>query len=596
MTGLRSSSAYKTWRKEVLAKCEPVCIRCGYPVDMTLPGSHPDGPSADHEPPLAETGEIAPSLDAAGIAHLSCNKSHGGRLGSARASANRAKNVRQVRSSDRPKSTPAAPRPYPPEGQERPQKGLERTETAKLHQDGFVLPRLETPRHGDYAGSYGPGARDWLEQVFDLRLRGWQAYALDRALEHNAEGDLIWSTVVLTVSRQSGKSVLSRGLCMWRLHHADLFGEPQTILHVANKRATAMEVMRPAGLWAVNKYGKKAARWGNESAGIELPSGDRWLIHAANESAGVGFSISMAFCDESAFIPTAVVESAIAPTMAERNNPQLYLVSTAGDSKSDLLLSYRQRAIDKLDADDPGNVLLLEWSAPPTAEIDDLEAWKYASPEWSEKREKFLRQQFANVDESAWRREYLNQCVIRANHWLRDSWWNETKSDAELPAEACWSIAVESDFDGMGHAVAIAAPLEDGSVVVRVSTHRTIREVDTRLGEIRKDHPNVFIQVTPGYVERLQERFDALVGQREAAAATQNILDLFDRRAIKHDGSEMLLEHFAQSTISKRQGGWVMSARMGHGGVYAARAVMFAAAQASKAPRPVARIHTRRRA
>jgi hypothetical protein len=39
-----------------------------------------------------------------------------------------------------------------------------------------------------------------------------------------------------------------------------------------------------------------------------------------------------------------------------------------------------------------------------------------------------------------------------------------------------------------------------------------------------------------------------------------------------------------------------MSARMGHGGVYAARAVMFAAYQASKTPRPMARIHTRRRA
>jgi hypothetical protein len=97
-------------------------------------------------------------------------------------------------------------------------------------------------------------------------------------------------------------------------------------------------------------------------------------------------------------------------------------------------------------------------------------------------------------------------------------------------------------------------------------------------------------------VDRLQERFDELVGQREAAAATQNLLDLFDRRAILHEESETLLEHFTQSNISKRQGGWVMSARMGYGGVYMARSVMFAAYQASKTPRPMARIHTRRRA
>jgi hypothetical protein len=47
----------------------------------------------------------------------------------------------------------------------------------------------------------------------------------------------------------------------------DLFGEPQTILHMANKRDTAMEVLRPAGLWALEKYGKGTVRWGNTAAG-----------------------------------------------------------------------------------------------------------------------------------------------------------------------------------------------------------------------------------------------------------------------------------------------------------------------------------------
>ena len=459
------------------------------------------------------------------------------------------------------------------------------------------MPRLETGPQRSTVESHGPAARVWLSSVYGLQLRGWQAYALDRALEYYPEtGELCWPTVVLTVARQSGKSVLSRAICMWRLHHAELFGEPQTILHVANKRSTAMEVMRPAGIWAVEKYGKQAARWGNERAGIELPSGDRWLIHAANDSAGVGFSINMAFLDEAWSIPSQVFMGAIAPTMAERLNPQAFLVSTAGDSSSDLMTSYRQRAIDHLGAEDPGNILLLEWSAPPTSDPDDPETWKYASPEWNEKREAFLRGQWENIEQSSWLREYLNLWVPRANHWLKDSWWKETLSEEALPPAATWSVAVESDFDGMGHAVAIAAPLEDGRIVCRVTTHRTIKDVDIRLGEIRKDHPSLFIQVTPGYVDRLQERFDELVGQREAAAATQNILDLFDRRALLHEDSETLLEHFTQSNISKRQGGWVMSARMGHGGVYAARAVMFAAYQAAKTPRPMARIHTRRRA
>ena len=57
---------------------------------MSLPRNHPDGASADHEPPLVETDDPTPSLDGAGIAHLKCNKSHGGRIGSQRALKNRA--------------------------------------------------------------------------------------------------------------------------------------------------------------------------------------------------------------------------------------------------------------------------------------------------------------------------------------------------------------------------------------------------------------------------------------------------------------------------------------------------------------------------
>jgi hypothetical protein len=383
---------------------------------------------------------------------------------------------------------------------------------------------------------------------------------------------------------------------MWRLHHAELFGETQTIMHVANKRSTAMEVLRPAGLWAVERYGKKAARWGNENAGIELPSGDRWLVHAANDSAGVGYSVSMLFVDEAWKIKEEVVTASLAPTMAERNQGQMWLVSTAGDSTSDLMIGYRQRALDRLESDDPGSILLLEWSAPAEADPENVETWKYGSPEWTDKRREFLAQQWNNVEESAFRQQYLNQWVIRSNHWMKDKWWAETLDpDVQLPAGATWSVAVESDFDGMGHGVAIAAPLDDGTIVIRATTHRTIKEVDERLAAIRREHPSIYVQVTPGYVDRLRERFDTLVGQREAVAATQNLLDLFDRRAIRHDGSQILQEHFAASTISRRQGGWVLTAPMGRGGVYAARAALFAMAQACKTPKPLAMIRSSKR-
>jgi len=381
---------------------------------------------------------------------------------------------------------------------------------------------------------------------------------------------------------------------MWRLHHGPIFEEVQTILHVANRRATAVEVMRPAGRWAAEAYGKKAVKWGNVEAGIELPTGDRWLVQAANDSAGVGYTVSMVFVDEAWRVKREVVDDALAPTMAERNQPQLWLVSTAGDSASELMSAYRQRAIDQLD--DPSDLLLLEWSAPADANPDEPDTWKYGSPEWNPKREGFLRSQWSTIEIEAFRREFLNQWTISANHWLRDSVWDETTSAETFPADGMWSVALESDFDGMGHAVAVAAVDDQGRIHVRATTHRTIKEADEELGRIRAEHPMLHVLVTPGYAERLTNRFDGLVGQREAATATQVLMDLFDRRAIRHDGSQILREHFLGSTIARRQAGWVMTAPQGRGGVYAARAIMFAAWQASKTPRPIAMIRSRRRA
>jgi hypothetical protein len=464
----------------------------------------------------------------------------------------------------------------------------------QFHPDGWVLPRIETKAPECVRGSHGESAATWLRDVYGMTLRGWQRYALERALEYDDQGRLVWPMVLLTVGRQSGKSWLSRGLCLWRLHHAELFGEVQTILHVANKRDTALEVFRPAGIWAEAAGAK--VKWGNTATGITLPSGDRWLIHAANESAGVGYSISMVFCDESWRIPSHVVTDAIAPTMAEREQPQIYLVSTAGDSTSDLMITNRTMAIDNLAPKTAGGILLLEWSSPPEAEPDLPSTWAWASPEWSEKREAFVRGQFEKIEESSFRRQWCNQWVNRSGHWLKDSWWADTTSGAQLPEDVVWTVCAESSFDGLGHAVAIAAVLDDGRIVVRASTHRTIREVDQRLADIRAVHPRLNVIVTPGYVDRIREHHDSLVGQREAVAGTQTLLDLFDRRAILHDGDTMLHEHFTNSSIAKRQAGWVLSSAMGAGGAYAARAVMFAAAEASKTPKPLAVIHSRRRA
>ena len=76
--------------------------------------------------------------------------------------------------------------------------------------------RILTPRPPDVTGSYGAQAEEWIAGNLGDRLEPWQTFALDRMLEHRADGSLRWPEVLLTVSRQSGKTILLRGACAWR--------------------------------------------------------------------------------------------------------------------------------------------------------------------------------------------------------------------------------------------------------------------------------------------------------------------------------------------------------------------------------------------
>jgi len=74
-----------------------------------------------------------------------------------------------------------------------------------------------------------------------------------------------------------------------------------------------------------------------------------------------------------------VVDDGLGPGMAERNQPQIGLWSTAGDSTSDLLRHYREHALQ--DTDGTGGLsLLLEWSAPPDLPWDHPHTWRWATP------------------------------------------------------------------------------------------------------------------------------------------------------------------------------------------------------------------------
>lgn len=90
-----------------------------------------------------------------------------------------------------------------------------------------------------------------------------------------------------------------------------------------------------------------------------------------------------------------VADDALGPTLAERVSPQLLVTSTAHKQATGLVP--KRRALGLAELDEPNELLLLEWSAPPVADLADRDAWRAASPHWTTRRERLVASAYASA-------------------------------------------------------------------------------------------------------------------------------------------------------------------------------------------------------
>jgi hypothetical protein len=344
-----------------------------------------------------------------------------------------------------------------------------------------VWPRLMTVPHPRAVGSLGPEFVAWAEARSGHSLRWWQQLVAARVLEVDRAGMLVWETLVLTMARQLGKSWLLRELMLWRIHQGDRFGEPQDVLHTGKDLAVCKEVQRPARLWAKGLSGEYRVRETNGQEEIErLADGSRWMVRA--KEAVYGYSVSLGVADEAWKVRASSIEEGLTPTMAERTQPQLLLVSTAHRQAEGLMIDRRRAALAELE--DGGGDLLIEWSAPAHADLKDMAGWRLASPHWTSQRERLIsRRHAALVDgegagdpdeadpEESFRAQWLNQWPGRKverpgmiQDLLAPGRW-AALAQPDLVSTGPVYVAIEDDF-GCGAGIAAVAVLEDGRLEV----------------------------------------------------------------------------------------------------------------------------------
>jgi len=342
-------------------------------------------------------------------------------------------------------------------------------------------PRLMTVPHPRAVASLGPGFERFARRRSGRSLRWWQRLVARRLLEVDAAGELCWGVLVLSLARQLGKSWFLRELIWWRIHQRERFGEPQDVLHTGKDLAICKEVQREHRIYAKARRADYKVREVNGQEEIELlEDGSRWLIRA--KESVYGYSVSAAAVDEAWKVDASALEEGLTPTMVERAQSQLWLVSTAHRRATSLMLERRALALEELDSGAGGD-LLIEWSAPREAELSDLDAWRAASPHWSVGREADIARRLEQAhsgelrseDEpdpvETFRAQWLNQWPQRRHvapgkveDLLPEGLWAALEAELEPSLEPVF-VALEDDY-GQGAAVAAACWLEDGRIEV----------------------------------------------------------------------------------------------------------------------------------
>jgi len=420
------------------------------------------------------------------------------------------------------------------------------------------MPRLETKRPRRVTGSYGPMAEAlW----WGPPLRGWQRYALGRILEHDKDGELVWPVAVLTVGRGPGKSYLSQVLAWWRVHQ-DVWDEDQPVAVMgARMRSTVRAVLQPMMRHVQDQGGRTL--WGDGKEALSAGRGEIFMV-ASKVNAVTGLTLATAIVDEAWAVPADVVNAGVLDALRGRRSPQLLITSTAGDSRSDLLQTYRQQALEDGPA---GDTLLLEWSVPAEhVDVYDERVWAWANPHIADDKRTVmagLRRAARHQPESVFRQQKLNQWQRNVDGWVTRTEWARCLDRSAEPAGGVVLVDYTRRVDGW--CAVHVGEAGDGVWAVR---HRMSGDLADVWQWVRRrpGDPQLHVGAKDMYHRTPEDLHVAhLFGSHQTRDGIDPTLVAIRERRLLHDGSEVLTEHVLGAQILVTNvGGKVFRASMAH--------------------------------
>jgi hypothetical protein len=463
---------------------------------------------------------------------------------------------------------------------------------------GSPTPRLHTPTL-DRLPSRGEELAE-LADAIGLPLLPWQRWVVDDACRIGPDGRWARSTLGVIVARQNGKTHLVRmrilaGLFLW--------GE-RSIVAMAQNRALSLDTFREvvsiveANPW-LSKHVRRVSRTNGQEE-LELRSGQKYQVVAATKEGPRGKTADLLYVDELREIAPEAWAAA-RPVTRARPNPQTWVTSNAGDATSIVLNELRTRAL----AGESKKVGWYEWSAEPTAAIDDRTAWSQANPALGHLiTEEALAESAATDHPDAFRTEALCLWVDQMDSpWPADVWDACAVPGLELESGVPTYLAIDVTPDRRTAALVAGQARTDGRISgILLETWSSDGAVDDQAIAadvsvwVRKLRPQVigFDRYTGSAIAARLAATGvpvADVSGPQFVQACDELLSAMVAGRLAHPAQDVLTSHVASCARKPAaDGGWRIVRRSSAGAVCAAVGLAMVVHHAS-APRKVASIH-----
>ncbi len=355
---------------------------------------------------------------------------------------------------------------------------------------GSELPRLFTPsaRPLTRATTRGYEAISFAEDVLGLELMPWQRWALLHALELADDGSFRFRTLLILCGRQNGKTTLMQVLALWRLY-IDRAG---LVIGTAQQLSMAEETWDGAVSMAEGVPDLAAeldhVSRTNGDKYLRLATGERYKVAVASRRGGRGLSSDLVLLDELREHHDWDAWAAVTKTTMARPTPQIIGFSNAGDGRSVVLASLRDKALAAA-ADRSTSLGIAEWSAPDDCDVDDPAGWQAANPALGHRVSvEVIRAARLTDPEDVFRTEVLCQWVTSLDTALNPGLWRAL-ADPDAPRGTDIVFALDVAPDHSTATIAAAWRRPDGHAQVVVLDHREgVEWVAVRARDLLRNH------------------------------------------------------------------------------------------------------------